>query len=108
MKSYPVSVPRDYYRGSNPARLRKMHNYNRVAARVESYINADLERQPDDTINQYMSGLVALELDESPDLVRDIIFGIDCGHNGVTIVKGDYERAMKKLSTPPEARTAMS
>lgn len=103
MKSYPVSVLRDHYRGTNERRRQKAHEYNRIAARIEDYINSDLEKQSNDSINQYFSRSVAYELREDEELVRRIIYSIDCGHNGVTIVKGDYERAMQKLSIPPEA-----
>ncbi|MEM1150001.1 MAG: hypothetical protein AAGI03_05525 [Pseudomonadota bacterium] len=67
---------------------------------MEDYINADLANKEDDTINQYMSSLVAIDLGEDSKLIHEIIFSVDCGHNGITIVKGDYERAMERLGKP--------
>lgn len=96
MKTYPISTDRDHYRGSNPSKQRKAAEYNRIAARVEKYLNDDLSKKPEDAVYQYLSFHVARELGEDADIVQRVIFGIDCGHNGVTIVKGDFERAMSR------------
>jgi hypothetical protein len=94
MKSYPISTDRDYYRGSNASKQRNATEYNRVAARVEKYINDDLKDKPTDTAYTYFSQYIAHELGEDSSLVQRIVFSIDCGHNGVTIFKGDYEKAL--------------
>lgn len=101
MKSYPVYVPGDPYRGSNPGKVRKRDNYNRVASKVQAYLNAELEKLPDDTVQVFFSHSVASDIHEDPDLVQRIIFGIDAGSGGVTICKGDFQRAMDKRSQPP-------
>lgn len=96
MRGYPVHVPIDPYRGRDPRRMRKRDEYNRVAKRIEDYLNADLAKLPDHTIKVYLSYWIALDIREDPKLVKDIVFGIDAGSNGVTICKGDFELAMKR------------
>lgn len=108
MKTYPIKIPRRSYRGSDPAKSRKIQNRNRVAASVEDYINADLANKPDDTIHQYISQSVALELGEDSKIVHEVIFSADCGHNGITIVKGDFERAMAAQSQPTKVKSEIS
>ena len=103
MTPYPVRVPRDYYRGRDARRTRKADEFNRVAARVEAYINDQVAKWDDDEFGALMSGFIAIELREDPKLVHDVIYGIDCGSNGVTVCKGDYGRAWAKRDRPPEA-----
>lgn len=100
MKSYPISTPRKGYRGSNPSKRKKIQDRNRIAGVVEDYINADLATKPNDTIHQYLSANVARELGEDSKIVHEVIFATDCGSNGITIVKGDFERAMAAQSQP--------
>ncbi|KAF2988815.1 hypothetical protein OGR47_21210 (plasmid) [Methylocystis sp. MJC1] len=106
MKSYPVRVSFDPYRGANPNRLRKSADYNRVAARIEKFLNDQLANEPDDTVRQFFSRTIAADLREDEDLVQRVVFSIDCGHNGVTIVKGNFERAMERLANPPREQSA--
>lgn len=94
MKSYPITMTRRSYRGSNARERQKMNEFNRVASKIEDYLNADLEARQENCIQVYMSYLIASEIGESSDLVHDIVFATDCGSNGITILKGDYERAM--------------
>jgi hypothetical protein len=94
MKFYPITVPRAQYRGADPRKRAKNTNLNRIADKVEKYLNADLAERPDDSVTVYMSYSVAHSISEDTEIVRNIIMGIDGGSNGVTIVKGDYERAM--------------
>ena len=98
MKSYPISVHRETYRGSDPRKRAKVSEYNRVASRIEDHLNRDLERQPQDSVQVYTSYVIASEIGEDSALVHDIIFATDCGSNGITIYKGDYDRAMDALS----------
>ncbi|MFC7047936.1 hypothetical protein [Emcibacter nanhaiensis] len=102
MKFYPIEVPRTGYRGANLAKQKKTYNRNRVATLVEHYINTDLSTKPNDTIHQYHSAHIAQELGEDSKLVHDVIFATDGGSNGITIVKGDYERAMEALHQPKD------
>lgn len=93
MLSYPVNAPIDGYRGQNSRRLAKAARYNRVAVLIADAINADLATQPENACRQYYSASLAHELREDSDLVHEIIFEMDCGHNGVTVVKGSLEIA---------------
>lgn len=95
MISYPVSVPMKSYRGSDARKRSKVSELNRLAQRVEEYLNTDLAAKPDDTIHVYSSYSVASDIGADFETVRDIIFSLDCGSNGVTIFKGDYDRAME-------------
>lgn len=97
MKAYPISTTRDYYRGKDPRKREKASEFNRVAARVETYINDDLKDKPTDEVYQYLSHSIARELREDSELVHRVVFSIDCGHNGATIFKGDYDKAISKL-----------
>lgn len=99
MKSYPITMARRSYRGSNARERQKVNEYNRVATKIEQYLNADLEAQQENCIQVYMSYLIASNIGESSELVHDIVFATDCGSNGITILKGDYERAMMPTPT---------
>jgi hypothetical protein len=94
MMVYPVSVPHVNYRGSDTKKRNKNLDYNRIASKVEDYLNSELNRRPDDSVNVYMSYSVASAIGENDEIVRRIISSIDGGSNGVTIVKGNFERAM--------------
>lgn len=94
MKSYPISIHREGYRGSDARKRAKVNNLNRIAGRIEEYLNNDLATKPDDTVHVYISFTIASEIGEDAETVRQIIFATDCGSNGITIVKGDFQRAM--------------
>lgn len=98
MKSYPITMSRRSYRGSNPRQRQKINEFNRVASKIEDYLNADLEAREENCIQVYMSYAIASEIGESSDLVHEIVFATDCGSNGITILKGDYERAIGPVS----------
>lgn len=104
MKSFPITMSRRSYRGSKARERQKVNEFNRVATKIESYINADLETREENCIQVYTSYLIASKIGESSELVHDIVFATDCGSNGITILKGDYERAMMPTptKTPPE------
>ncbi|MEQ6335628.1 hypothetical protein [Sphingobium sp. MK2] len=102
MKSYPIYMARRSYRGSDPKKRGKINEFNRVAGRVEDYLNADLAQKADHTINTYLSYSIAHNVGEDSALVHEIVFATDCGSNGITIVKGDFDKAMQRMSSPPE------
>lgn len=99
MKSYPISIARSSYRGSDARKRAKVQNFNRVAGRIEEYLNADLAQQPADSVNTYLSYSIASSIGEDSDLVHEIVFATDCGSNGITILKGDWDRAMNPAPT---------
>lgn len=102
MKSYPIRMVRRVYRGSDPRKRNKLSEFNRVAGRVEDYLNADLAQQPEHSINSYLSYSIARAIGEDSDLVHDVVFATDCGSNGITIVKGNFDKAMHRMSEPPD------
>jgi uncharacterized protein YfaP (DUF2135 family) len=97
MLSYPVSVPGVRYRGADPKKRAKNTNINRIASKIEAFLNADLAKRPSDSITVYISYTVAREIGEDGEIVRNLIFGMDCGSNGVTILKGDGEHGVNML-----------
>ena len=95
MKKYPISVQGDSYKGSKAHLIEKAQNSWRVATKIQRFINDDLKDKADDSVYQYFSYSVADEIDEEYELVRMLIMGVDGGSNGITIWKGDYEKAMQ-------------
>jgi hypothetical protein len=86
MVTYPVSVPRDPYRGRNPSRLRKPQDFDRLAEQLERYINERVAKK-DDEIQEFLYGFIAIDLGIEQDRVRDVLFGVDCGHNALLVQK---------------------
>lgn len=95
MVRYPISVPSDQYRGANARKQEKIRQRNTIASRIETYINAEMAPLPENCVHVFYSDMIAIELREDKDIVREIVFTIDCGHNGVTVYKGDYETAIR-------------
>jgi hypothetical protein len=87
MKPYPVHIPRDGYYGCDHRRRRKAEAFNRVAAKVERYINDRAAEFAPGEHAAFYSGTIAIELREDSKLVHDVVFAIDCGSNGVTVFK---------------------
>lgn len=94
MKFYPITMAGRSYSGSNLRQRHKVNEFNRVASKIEDFLNFDLECHPQDSIEVYYSYDIANKIGESSDLVHEIVFATDCGSNGITIVKGDYRKAM--------------
>jgi hypothetical protein len=86
MVRYPVFVPRRHYRGSKDRLRRKITDYNRVAAELEAYLNRQIEASDEDTQVLFYED-IARATGVPLDMVRDILFGVDCGHNGLTVHK---------------------
>lgn len=86
MVNYPVHVPRKSYRGSKPAIRQKTSERNRIAAELESYINERIREQEEET-KVYLYYRIASETGYPLEIVREILFGVDGGHNGFTVRK---------------------
>jgi hypothetical protein len=86
MVTYPVQVPRKSYRGSDQRRLLKVITHNRVAAELERYINGRIQSRAEET-QTFLYYEIAAETGCPKDLVRDVLFGVDGGHNGLTVRK---------------------
>jgi hypothetical protein len=86
MVNYPVHVPRKNYRGSNTVIQIKTNERNRIAAELERYINQRIKEQKEET-KVYLYYEIASATGNSLELVREILFGVDGGHNGFTAKK---------------------
>ena len=88
MKIYPIRVPRDRYTGRQEARRRKAAEFNRDAVTLERYLNERIEADPD-PIQRFIYGFIAPDVGMTTDRVRDILFAVDCGHNGLIVAKSE-------------------
>jgi hypothetical protein len=83
MVTYPISIRRDGYRGSDPRKREKAAARNSVAASLESYINGLLHAQTK-PICDYRFWDIAEATGVSYEVVRDLGHSIDCSSNGFT------------------------
>jgi hypothetical protein len=86
MPVYPIHVPRSRYRGNNPRLLRKAQRHNDIAMACEDYLNRKVAEQRED-VHVYIYGFMASDLGLTTEEVRDVMFAVDCGHNGIAIRK---------------------
>jgi hypothetical protein len=78
--------PRKTYRGSKQVTQVKTSEHNRIAAELERYINARIEERAEE-IQVYLYYEIASATGYPLKLVREMLFGVDGGHNGFTVVK---------------------
>lgn len=90
MKIYPIHVHRSAYRGSNAAKRRRASEYDADAMRLERYLNLQIEADPS-PIQQFIYGFIASRVGMSEGRVREILFRVDCGHNGLTVAKTEQD-----------------
>ncbi len=74
------------YRGAKAAIRRRTDEYNRIAAELERHINERIRSQEGET-QTYLYYEIATETGYPLERVREILFGVDCGHNGFTVRK---------------------
>ena len=86
MVTYPIRVPRDGYRGNNTKKRQKSAEKNRIAKELEDYLNRAIEKD-DANMQKYIYGFIAADTGYSEETVRNILFGVYCGHNGLTVIK---------------------
>jgi len=86
MVTYPVSVPRKRYAGGKASIQQKVNERNRIAAEFEKHINAKIEKQEEE-VRIYLYHEIANETGYDLETVREILFSVDCGHNGFTVIK---------------------
>jgi hypothetical protein len=103
MKRYPVTMYRPSYRGADPKKRAQNLERHRIAGRVERHLNEALGKLPNNSVQVFLNYEVAAALRESPDLVAEIINGTDGGSNGITIVKGSFEKAHLNAGRPADA-----
>jgi hypothetical protein len=90
MVRYPITVARSDYRGRNPAKLRKAAEYNQDAAMLEDHINEQIKNGKTGVFHY---ATIASEVGLSVERVSKILFSVDCGHNGFTVV-GESDKSM--------------
>lgn len=92
MRTYPVIVPRRSYRGSKEPLRRITAEYNKDALTLERYLNRCIEANPS-PIQQYFYEFIAPEVGFTAERVREILFAVGCGHNGLTIARPKFDGA---------------
>jgi hypothetical protein len=85
MVTYPIRVERTSYRGSDPKKRAKAAEYNRDAAMIEEHINNQIRCGK---LGVFHYSTIAHEVRLDEKRVSKILFSVDCGHNGFTVVKG--------------------
>lgn len=95
MVQCPVRVPRKGCRSSSPSALAKVQEYNRVAQLLEVFINKCIDESEENVV-QLSYARIAHAISQREELVRDILFGIDCGHKALTVRKSAAERTSSR------------
>jgi hypothetical protein len=90
MVRYPIRVPRESYRGSKQNLQRKNYERNMLIKSIENHINKKLSEMQDG-IHVMLSYDVAFDMGLDPETVTEILYGVDCGSNGFTVIKGNVE-----------------
>ncbi|HUU53117.1 MAG TPA: hypothetical protein VMW44_00585 [Candidatus Bathyarchaeia archaeon] len=86
MVTYPVHVHGKTYRGKKDKLKQEAIEYNRLAGELESYINKKVDESDEyELIIIYDS--IAAKLHLPLDLVREILYSVDGGDNGITVRK---------------------
>ena len=86
MTGFPVHVNRDHYTGTNSGRREKQRRYTEVAAICERYLNHRIVADPANR-QTYLYPYIADDLDLDVEEARRVLFSVDCGHNGLTVLK---------------------
>lgn len=99
--TYPITVQRSSYRGSDPRKRQKAARENQIASELERAINELLLKQAN-PIQVYTYGEIARQTGHSVECVREVCFSIDCGQNGFTAIRYGmtYEEAMNVSNKP--------
>ena len=84
MVIYPLEISR-----SSEAHGRKNpEDWDRDASLIEKYVNSQLENEsqknPDWDFKMFTYSSIGQEAGLSTERVCDILFGVDCGYNGIT------------------------
>lgn len=86
MVTYPVSVQRKSYRGSDPITREQIADYNHLAGMLEDYLNEQFENQKDQ-YHTYPYDRIAADLNLELEIVSQILSSDGGGHNGFTVYK---------------------
>ena len=88
MVRYPITVGRSSYRGNTPKGRQKAAEYNRDAAMLETHINNQIKNGQ---TGIFSYSTIAREVGLSVERVTEILFTVDCGHTGFTVVGDSNE-----------------
>lgn len=94
MITYPISIARNNYRGSNPLKGQRIADEFRIANELERAINNVLLAQSE-PIRRYTYYEISQLTGYDADIVRNLCFSIDGGHGGFTAYRHDmtYDQA---------------
>jgi hypothetical protein len=88
MKTSPITIKRQQFGGRDPGRRRKCDGYNEAVHLVEAHIARRMAELAEGDMEEFLHVEVANAVRLEPQLVQDIMFSIDCGHNGTRIIRG--------------------
>lgn len=101
MKTHPIHIARNSYRGTDPKKRAKAISENRDAVLLEDYVNQLLLKQQA-PIQVYSWMEISQGCGLTYNTVERLGFSIDCGSNGFTAWRHDltYEQAMEATRIP--------
>ena len=88
----PYRIPRTDYRGSNLKKREKLRDEDRLCALIEQELKKRYDAMKIGDVLVVISAELAHKIGRDPEMVRALIFRIDCGHNGVTFHKQREDR----------------
>ncbi len=89
MISYPVHIYVKPYSGNDHKRINQFRLDCDAARRIREYLNEKMTNQ-DSMVFTYSE--IAAELGMSEETVRKILFPVDGGHRGITVVNSQRAR----------------
>jgi len=89
MVSYPIHVIVKPYIGNNKRRHLDFQSKLADARRIEKYLNQQMESCAAGEIRSFEYCDIAKVVDLPKEYVREILFAVDGGSNGITIGKSD-------------------
>jgi hypothetical protein len=84
--SYPITAKRSAYRGADPQKREKSRRTDAAAAEIEQHVNDRLSKVEPGTYS-LLYYEIASATGYSEEQVRDALFSVDGGHNGLTVTK---------------------
>jgi hypothetical protein len=88
MITYPVSIPRNLSRSSNPSRQEKINQYNNLVSILEKAINKAILEQTSQT-QRYSYSYFVDKTGIDLKTIEEIGFSIDCGGSGFIAYRPD-------------------
>ena len=87
MVAYPVRVTVKEYNGQDAKKLARYRRRLVIADRIEDYLNEKMKPLDSGAFSEFDYGVIASDLKLEKRIVRDILYALDCGSNGITIGK---------------------